>query len=74
MVPYCELSTTMTTSGASYCTAVANSWPFIRKQPSPAKATTTRSGYCRFASTAAGTPYPIEPEVGASWAAKLWKR
>jgi hypothetical protein len=28
--------------GRSYCTAVANSCPFIRKQPSPAKATTVR--------------------------------
>ena len=41
------LLTTMTMIGRSYCTAVANSWPFIRKQPSPAKATTVRSGMQR---------------------------
>ena len=38
------------------CTAVASSWPFIMKSPSPAKATAIRSGSCRFATTAAGTP------------------
>jgi DNA-binding transcriptional LysR family regulator len=35
-----------TPSAASYCTAVASSCPFIRKQPSPAAAITTRSGCC----------------------------
>ena len=38
------LSTTSTTIGSSYCTAVASSWPAIRKSPSPEKQTTVRSG------------------------------
>ena len=33
--------------GSLYCTAVANSWPFIRKSPSPLIASTVRSGYRR---------------------------
>ena len=38
------LLTTSTTIAASYCTAVASSCPVIRKSPSPATQTTTRSG------------------------------
>ena len=60
------LLTTSTTIAASYCTAVASSCPVIRKSPSPAIATTSRSGNSSFAATAAGTPYPIAPLVGAS--------
>ena len=56
IVPYMPLSSTITMTGQSYCTAVASSWPFIMKSPSPAKATAIRSGSCRFAMTAAGTP------------------
>ncbi len=37
------------------------------KSPSPARLTTQRSGYSSAAATAAGTPYPIAPDVGASW-------
>ena len=33
-----------TTIGRLYCTAVAKSWPVIRKSPSPATHTTVRSG------------------------------
>jgi len=44
MVPYMPLSTTTITTLAPCCTAVANSWPFIRKQPSPANDTTRRLG------------------------------
>jgi hypothetical protein len=44
------------TIGSSYCTAVAKSWPFIRKSPSPAMQTTVRSGYSRLMPIAAGTP------------------
>ena len=47
--------------------AVASSWPVIMKQPSPAKHTVRTSGWRIPALTAAGNPYPIEPEVGASW-------
>ena len=65
MVPYMPLSTTITISGSSYCTAVANSWPVIMKSPSPQNATTVRSGCARFIATAEGRPYPIEPEAGA---------
>ena len=56
MVPYMPLSITTTMIGRSYCTAVANSCPVIRKSPSPAKQTTVRSGSSRFMPTAAGTP------------------
>ena len=48
MVPYMPLSTITMMIGRSYCTAVANSCPFIRKSPSPAKHTTVRSGWRRF--------------------------
>ena len=34
-------------SASSYWTAVASSWPVIRKQPSPAKQTTGRSGWAQ---------------------------
>src|SRR5262249_47252939 len=44
MVPYMPLSATTMMTGRSYCTAVANSCPVIRKSPSPAKAITVRSG------------------------------
>ena len=56
MVPYMPLSTTTTMTGSSYCTAVANSCPVIRKSPSPANAITVRSGASRFMPIAAGTP------------------
>ena len=56
MVPYDPLLTTMRMMGSRYCTAVASSWPVIRKSPSPEKAITVRSGYTDFAATAAGTP------------------
>ena len=56
IVPYMALSTTITMTASPYCTAVAKSWPVIRKQPSPAKATTVRDGSRRFAPIAAGTP------------------
>ena len=42
--------------GTLYCTAVANSCPFIRKSPSPAMHTTGRCGSMIFIATAAGTP------------------
>ena len=40
IVPYIPLSTTRTTIGRSYWTAVASSWPDIRKSPSPDQQTT----------------------------------
>ena len=50
------LSSTRQITGNLYCTAVENSWPLIRKSPSPLIATTLRFGYRRFIATAAGTP------------------
>ena len=47
IVPYIPLSTIRITIGSSYCTAVASSWPAIRKSPSPEKQTTVRSGRTR---------------------------
>src|SRR5437868_5822401 len=38
------------------CTAAASSCALIRKSPSPATQTTTRSGWTTLAATAAGTP------------------
>jgi hypothetical protein len=35
IVPYMPLSSTTMITGILYCTAVANSCPFIRKSPSP---------------------------------------
>jgi len=56
MVPYMPLLTTMKITGALYCMAVASSWPFIRKQPSPAMQMTGVSGLTILAATAAGAP------------------
>src|SRR5258707_1309601 len=63
MVPYMQLSTTITTIGRPCCTAVANSCPVIRKSPSPQNATTVRSGVSRFMATAESSPYPLEPDA-----------
>ena len=41
---YMALSSTTAMMGASYWMAVANSWPFIRKSPSPFMASTVRCG------------------------------
>src|SRR3954453_17754940 len=54
----------MTSRSAPYWAAVASSWPFIRKSPSPATATTGRSLKGRAAAPPAGTPEPLGPEVG----------
>ena len=67
-----SISTTMI--GRPYCTAVANSCPFIRKSPSPAKQTTVRFGNSRCAPIAAGKPKPIEPDVGPSCCSTARKR
>jgi len=56
MVPYMPLFTITMITGASYCTAVASSWPVMRKSPSPAKQITVRSGCTSLAAIAAGTP------------------
>jgi hypothetical protein len=40
------------TIASPYWIAVANSWPFIKKSPSPQKHATMRSGRTRFAATA----------------------
>ena len=39
--------------------AVSSSWLFIRKAPSPARATTLRSGWTSLAAIAPGTLMPI---------------
>ena len=67
IVPYMPLSTTSTITDNPYWTAVASSEEAIMKSPSPARQTTSLSGKTAFAARAAGTPYPIAPERGASW-------
>ena len=52
------LLTTSTTIAAPYWTAVASSWPLIRKSPSPERQTTVRSGWSSFAAIAAGIAVP----------------
>jgi hypothetical protein len=74
MVPYIRLFTTMTTIARPCCTEVASSCPVIRKQPSPANATTGRSGWASLAAIAAGTPSPMVPPFGASCVPSSWKR
>ena len=54
-------------TAALYWTAVANSFSVIWKHPSPARAITIWSGNRNLAAIAEGRPYPIEPEIGASW-------
>ncbi|MNE93877.1 hypothetical protein D3C80_1917820 [compost metagenome] len=56
MVPYMPLLTTRKITRASCWMAVASSWPFIMKQPSPAKLSTVRPGAASAAAMAAGTP------------------
>src|SRR6202042_3145437 len=74
IVPYMPLSISTTMIGRPYCTAVANSCPFIRKSPSPAKQTTVRFGNRRCAPIAAGRPKPIEPDVEPSCCSTARKR
>src|SRR3990172_8888907 len=77
MVAYALLSQTITLIGSCSCTAVVSSWPVIRKPPSPTNATTGRSGLASLAPIAAGTAYPLAPELGAAWGAgrvKRWER
>jgi len=66
MVPYIPLLTKIVTIAKSYCTAVASSWPVMRKSPSPAMATAIRLGCTIFAAIAAGKPEPIDQLVGPS--------
>src|SRR5215470_4242562 len=68
IVAYMPLSTSRITIGSRYCTAVASSGELMTKSPSPVKQTTIRSGWTSCAATAAGRPYPIEPERGQACA------
>ena len=70
IVPSMPLLTTITMTLSPNWTAVASSFPLIRKQPSPATVTTVRSGCRAAAARPAGTPYPIAPFLGASWVPK----
>ena len=66
MVPSMPLLTTITMTLSPNWTAVASSFPLIRKHPSPAMVTTVRSG-CSARRPGRRTPYPIAPFLGASW-------
>jgi len=60
-IPRQPLLSTATLTGMSLTTAVASSWLFMRKLPSPATSMTSHSGRPILAPMAAGNPYPMVP-------------
>ena len=60
-MPRHRLSKTSTFTGTRWTDAVAISWLFICKDPSPATHTTVLSGHPKAAPMAAGNPNPIVP-------------
>ena len=75
MVPYMPLSMTMTTIGEIVLDGGGELLPVHQEVAVAGEARRrSRSGYSRLAAIAAGTPKPIEPEVGPSCCSKRRKR